>query len=133
MSEINGSILIHKLVNLKKDNENKRKKALFYLNNIKNRNIILPKIKKKSYPVWHQFIIMTKERDRLRKILLKEKFETKILYPVPIHKQKAYREYKKIRFPLTEKIHSQNLSLPLGNHYTKTDLKKICLIINNFK
>jgi len=133
MSEINGSILIHKLVNLKKDNENKRKKALFYLNNIKNRNIILPKIKKKSYPVWHKYIIMTKERDRLRKILLKEKFETKILYPVPIHKQKAYREYKKIRFPLTEKIHSQNLSLPLGNHYTKTDLKKICLIINNFK
>ena len=76
---------------------------------------------------------MTKERDRLKRILLKEKFETKIIYPVPIHKQKPYREYKKFKFPLTEKIHSQNLSLPLGNHYTKTDLKKICLIINNFK
>ena len=132
MSEINGSILIHKLADLKKENNNKIKKALFYLKNITNKKIILPKIKDNSYPVWHQFIIMTKKRDKLKKILLKEKYDTKILYPVPPHKQKAYNEHKKLRLPLTEKVHSQNLSLPLSNHFTEKDLKKICQIINNF-
>ena len=133
MSEINAAILSLKLLDLNKENENKRKKAQFYLKNIKNSKITLPKIKNKSYPVWHQFIILTKKRDKLKKILLKNKFETKILYPIPPHKQKAYKELEKLNLPITEKIHEQNLSLPLSNHFTKKDLIKICKIINMFE
>ena len=132
MSEINASILLHKLKNLKNENKKKTDKALYYLKNIHNDKIILPKIKNKSYPVWHQFIILTKDRDKLRKVLLKKNYETKILYPIPPHKQKAFEEYKNLKFPRTEKIHSENLSLPLSNHLNKKDLRKICNIINNF-
>ena len=122
-----------RLANLNKENESKIKKNQFYLKNIKNSKITLPKIKNKSFPVWHQFIILTKKRDKLKKILLKKKFETKILYPIPPHKQKAYKELEKLKLPITEKIHEQNLSLPLSKHFTQKDLIKICKIINTFE
>lgn len=133
MSEINAAFLSLRLANLNKENKDKTKKADIYLKNIKNSKITLPKIKNKSHPVWHQFIILTKKRDELKKILLKEKYETKILYPIPPHKQKAYKELKKLNLPLTEKIHEQNLSLPLSKHFTQKDLIKICKIINTFE
>jgi len=132
MDEINASLLIEKIKDLKKHNEIRNKNASYYLLNIKNSKIILPKIKKYTKPVWHQFIILTKQRDKLKKIFEKNNIETKILYPVPPHKQKAYKEFNNLSFPITEKIHKENLSLPVNYYHKKKLIKKIIKIINYF-
>ena len=64
--------------------------------------------------------------------MLKNGFDTKIIYPIPPHKQLAYKEFKNKKFPLTEKIHSQNLCLPLEAHFGKKDIKIITNLINKF-
>jgi dTDP-4-amino-4,6-dideoxygalactose transaminase len=125
-------LLSLKIKDLKKFNLKKKIKANYYLSNIKNRNIILPKVKKETKPVWHQFIILCKKRDKLKKYLYKNGIETKIVYPIPPHKQLAYKEINKISYPVTEKIHKQNLCLPIESHFQNKDLKKVVKLINNF-
>lgn len=133
MSEIDAALLNLKLNDLKKNNLKKSLKAQYYLKNIKNKNIDLPEVKKKSNPVWHQFLILSSKRNNLKKYLKKNGFETKIVYPIPPHKQLAYKEMNKISYPVTEKIHNQNLCLPIESHFKKKDLKKIVELINKFK
>jgi dTDP-4-amino-4,6-dideoxygalactose transaminase len=133
MSEINAALLNLKIKDLKKNNLKKSKKAEYYLRNIKNKKINLPHVEDKSSPVWHQFLILSNKRDKLKKYLKKKGFETKIVYPIPPHKQLAYKEMNKISYPITERIHNQNLCLPIEEHVEIKDLKKIVKLINEFK
>jgi dTDP-4-amino-4,6-dideoxygalactose transaminase len=133
MSEINAVLLNLKIKDLKKNNLKKSQKAKYYLQNIKNKKITLPQVKNKSFPVWHQFLILSTKRNKLKKHLKKNGFETKIVYPIPPHKQLAYKEMNKISYPITERIHNQNLCLPIEQHLEKKDLKKIVKLINEFK
>ena len=69
---------------------------------------------KTSNPTFHQYIIKTKHRDRLKNYLLKNKIETAIHYPIPIHLQSVYKnQYQKISLPKTEFYSSKILSLPI--------------------
>ena len=132
MSEINAALLLIKLKDLKKINHKRANNAKLYLNKITNNKIIKPKIREKTVPSWHQFIILTKKRNKLQKYLLKKKIETKILYPIPPHKQKAYLEFKKLKLPITEKIHKENLALPLEIHHSKKYILNVIKCINEF-
>ena len=133
MSEIDAALLNLKIKDLKKNNLKRSQKAKYYLQNINNKKINLPQVKKSSVPVWHQFLIFSTKRDQLKKYLKDNNFETKIVYPIPPHKQLAYKEMNKISLPMTEKIHKQNLCLPIEEHIKKKDLRKIVNLINKFK
>lgn len=132
MSEINASILNEKLKKLDHHNSLRVKKAQIYLKTIRNKLIILPNIKKNSLPVWHQFIILCKKRNLLKKILEKNGYPTRIIYPIPPHKQDAYKECSKLKLPITETIHRENLALPIERHHKIKDLKKIVILLNKF-
>jgi dTDP-4-amino-4,6-dideoxygalactose transaminase len=132
MSEFDAALLSIKLKDLDRINLIRKNNVQLYLKKINNKKIILPKIKKNTQPSWHQFIILCKNRDRLKKYLLKHKIETKILYPVPPHKQKAYSEYKNLKLPLTEKIHNENLALPIEIHHSKKNILRVIKYINNY-
>ena len=133
MSEMDAALLNLKINDLTKKNFERSKKAKYYLQNIKNKKINLPQINKNFFPVWHQFLILTTNRNKLKKYLKKKGFETKIVYPIPPHKQLAYKEMNKISYPITERIHNQNLCLPIEPHLKKKDLKKIVKLINEFR
>jgi len=65
-------------------------------------------------PVWHLFVVRTTERDRLQKYLTECGIQTLIHYPVPPHKQGAYRELSRLSLPISEMIHKEVLSLPMS-------------------
>ena len=93
LDEIQATILSIKLKYLDDENKERQKIAKFYCENINN-NIILP-----NYPqnqqscVWHLFVIRCDKRDDLQKYLLERGVQTVIHYPIPPHKQGAYREF----------------------------------------
>jgi len=121
LDEIQAAVLRVKLKYLDKENQKRREIASCYLENIKNPNIILPTIpncqssviNNKSH-VWHLFVVRCKERDKLQKYLLDNGIQTLIHYPVPPHKQRAYREWNDLSLPITEQIHREVLSLPIS-------------------
>lgn len=68
-----------------------------------------------SRPVYHLYVVRVADRDGLQKHLADAKIDTGIHYPIPLHFQKAYEGFgfKKGDFPVTEKVASEILSLPM--------------------
>ena len=56
--------------------------------------IDLPKTREGNYHVWHLFVIRIKNRNKILKDFDSHKVEFGIHYPVPIHRQNAYKEHK---------------------------------------
>lgn len=133
LDEIQAAFLNVKLKYIQHDIDNRRKIADYYLKNIKNENIILPTVIDKEGHVWHLFVIRTKNRYELQKHLLDNGIQTLIHYPIPIHKQNAYREYANLNLSLTEKIHQEVISLPIGGHLKNMDLSYVVKVVNEFQ
>lgn len=132
LDELQAAVLNIKLRHLKKDTEKRREAAQFYYSNIKNDNIQLPKIENWNSHVFHLFPIFTKRRDELQIYLTENGVQTLIHYPIPPHKQVCYEEYSELVLPMTEKIHNEELSLPISPVITKDDLNTIVNLINNW-
>jgi len=132
LDELQASILRVKLRFLDKEIHNRRSIAAYYLENINNKSIILPSIKDKSSHVWHLFVIRLDRRDELQKYLLENEIQTLIHYPLPPHKQEAYKEWKNETYSISEQLHKKVLSLPISGVQSFKDTKKIVQVINDF-
>ena len=138
LDEIQAAVLDVKLKYLDEENQRRREIAQFYCKNIKNEKIILPidhsalSIEHYKSHVWHLFVIRSAERDRLQQYLNKNGIQTVIHYPVPPHKQPAYKEWNNLSFPITERIHNGVLSLPIGSHLTNDELQIIVEKLNTY-
>lgn len=137
LDEIQAAMLDVKLKYLDKETEHRRKIANLYLSKIQNPHIVLPlqNINAENYSqhVWHLFVVRTQVRDKLQQYLLENGVQTLIHYPIPPHKQKAYRKWNDLELPITEKIHNEVLSLPMGGCLTIEQAQKITSVINSFK
>lgn len=133
LDEIQAAVLDVKLKNLDQDNKKRIDAAKFYINNIKNPSIILPKIIDSNSNVFHIFAIRTERRDELQGYLAQKNIQTLIHYPIPPHKQECYKELADLNLPVTEQIHREILSLPISQVITNTELKKVVDAINNWK
>jgi len=79
----------------------------------------------KSIPCWHQYVIMREKRNDLQKYLNSLGIETMIHYPIPPHKQKAYKEINNLSFPIAEQIAEKCLSLPMNPFISQEQISKI--------
>ena len=117
LDEIQAAILSIKLKYLEKWNEERRRIARRYSTEIKNPNIILPKVNlvDLSTHVFHIYPILVEERQLFVEYLEKCGIGTNIHYPIPIPLQKAYDELKDQieELPVTEKICAEEVSIPL--------------------
>ncbi|WP_152632901.1 DegT/DnrJ/EryC1/StrS family aminotransferase [Aliarcobacter butzleri] len=132
LDEMQAAMLRVKLRYLDNEVEKRREIANYYLENIKNDSIILPTVRVKDNHVWHLFVIRTSKRDELQKYLLDNGIQTLIHYPIPPHKQNAYKEWKNESYPISEQIHDEILSLPISGIQSLEDTRKIVKAINEF-
>lgn len=136
LDEIQAAILRVKLTRLDEDNQRRREIAQYYIDNINNQCIILPSSANKSAAIsnkehiWHLFVIRTNSRDKLQHYLHERGIQTLIHYPIPPHKQMAYKEWADKLFPVTEQIHRQVLSLPMSPILNANDLSQVVKVIN---
>lgn len=132
LDEIQAAILDLKLQFLDADNQQRREIAKIYRENIKNEKIVLPKPYKEESHVWHLFVIRTKGRDKLQEYLKIKGIQTLIHYPIPPHKQNAYKEWNNLSFPITEQIHREVLSLPISPVMSKEEAFCVVQALNEF-
>jgi dTDP-4-amino-4,6-dideoxygalactose transaminase len=57
---------------------------------------------------------------------------TMIHYPIPPHKQKAFIEYNHLNLPITEKVHQEVVSLPIGPSMNNIEVGKVVSAVNDF-
>ena len=133
LDEIQAAILSVKLQHLDADNERRREIAERYNAEIKNPLITLPQIGNREEHVFHVYPIFCKQRELLQQHLLKNGIETIIHYPIPPHKQQALKEFEHLELPITERIHSQELSLPCQQAMSNDEVQKVIEAVNSFK
>ena len=117
LDELQAAFLSVKLKLLDEENKKRRQVAHEYLNKIMNPKIILPATKNAKDDlsnVWHVFTVRTDNRDQFQNYLTEKGIQTVIHYPIPPHKQQAYKEWNQLSYPITEKIHEQIISLPIS-------------------
>ena len=133
LDEIQAAILDVKLKYLDEDNNKRREIAKSYREKIKNPLIILPQTYQESAHVWHVFPIRVQNRDSFQKYLLENEIQSVIHYPIPPHKQQAYKEWNDLSFPITEKIHNEIISIPISPVMCDNDAEKVIDALNNWK
>lgn len=132
LDEIQAAVLNVKIKYLDKENQKRRSVAKYYLENIKNPKITLPTITDFKGHNFYVFVIRTKNRNELQNYLIKNGIGSLVHYPIPPHKQLAYKEWNQLSFPITEKIHNEILSIPINSVLTKKEIRKIIKILNKF-
>ena len=132
LDEMQAALLSVKLKYLNESNKKRGKVAKAYLNEIKNPKITLPMIMPNNHHVWHLFVIRTPEREKLQTYLTKNGIQSMIHYPLPPHKQEAYKELRALKLPITESIHEEVLSLPIHECLSDKDVATIIKVINDF-
>lgn len=133
MAETDAAALDVKLKYLDEDNFSRQKLAAYYYKHIKNPLIKLPSRIPDENNVYHQFPIFCERRDELQEYLKENGIQTLIHYPIPPHKQECYKEWNVREYPITEKIHNQELSIPMNQVITLEEAKMVVNVINSFK
>lgn len=132
MDEIQAAVLRIKLRNLDEENNHRKHIAQTYLQNINNCNITLQPTTDFNTNVFHIFPIFSKHREKLISHLADKGISTLIHYPIPVHKQKCYKEYNSIEMPIAERLASEELSLPCHPVMSVEDAEKVIEAVNNF-
>lgn len=133
MSEIDAAVLDVKLKYLDEDNAQRQKLGEYYFEHINNPWITLPKRIVDENNVYHQFPIFCEIRDELQTYLIENTVQTMIHYPIPPHKQKCYADWNDRTYPITEKIHDQELSIPISQVVTSEEAEIVVKVLNAFK
>ena len=135
LDEIQAAFLRVKLPHLDRWNRARQIVAERYLREITNPLIALPLSSDKEYEhIYHVFVIRCQKRDALENYLKEYGIGTVKHYPVPIHRQKAYRqeEIDGETLPVAEEISRTVLSIPMYYGMTEEDISYVVEKINEF-
>ncbi|MFA4830224.1 MAG: DegT/DnrJ/EryC1/StrS family aminotransferase [Thermodesulfovibrionales bacterium] len=131
LDEIQAGILLIKLKRIDEYNSKRRQNAALY-NKFLSDKVKCPKEKNGCYHVYHQYTIMSPERDKIQNKLKDNGISSVVYYPIPLHRQEAlsFLEYKEGDFPVAEKAAREVLSLPMYPGLEEKTIKEIAEIIN---
>ena len=134
LDEIQAVVLRAKLPHLAKWNEQRREHARLYGELLKDTPAKTPTELAGNTPVYHLYVIRTPKRDELQAMLKEQGIFTGIHYPIPLHLQKAmaFLEHKRDDLPVTERIASEILSLPMFAELTDKEIATVAEAVRNF-
>ena len=137
LDEIQAAILRIKLRKLDRWNARRRELARMYDERLAGSGVTAPEIPSDiRRHVFYTYTIRVPggRRDDLRKYLGERGIGTQIHYPVPIHLQQSaeFLGYRKGDMPVTEKVASEVLSLPMFAELTEDQLERVADSVRAF-
>ena len=133
LDPVQAAVLRVKLMHLDSWNDRRKTIARQYLNGLDGSSLLLPHVPEWADPVWHLFVVRHVQRDVLAKRLNDAGVGTLVHYPIPAHLQSSYSDLNLTSgsFPLSEKIHNEVLSLPIGPHQREDHTRYISKAIES--
>lgn len=132
LDEIQAAFLSIKLPYLDEDNQQRRRIAVRYISEIKNVKIKLPYYDGTENHVFHLFVVQVADREDFIAYLKKSNIGSLVHYPIAPHHQQAFEEYSHLKFPVTEKIHREVVSIPISPLFTAEEVDSIIKILNHY-
>lgn len=135
LDPIQAAMLRVKLPHVADENADRFARALAYFRTISHPNVIKPLMSEDVVDnVWHQYVIRVTGgyRDRMKAELAARGVATDIHYAMPPHLQPCYATlFDGVRLPVSERLASEVLSLPIARGTTVKDAADISRIINS--
>ena len=135
LDELQAAILRVKLRYLDQDNECRRKIAQLYNVNLSDLSELVTPLQQRGKHIYHQYVVRTKFREKLRAFLDTKSIHTSIHYPLPVHLQPAYLNRTPLGvggLPATEALYKEILSLPMYPQLSSEQVREITEQINRF-
>jgi dTDP-4-amino-4,6-dideoxygalactose transaminase len=130
MDELQAAILDAKLNDLDAANQRRKEISALYINKVTNQLITIPHCQRDS--VYHIFPVLCTRRDQLKQYLADNGVETEIHYPIPPHQQACYSDWNHRSYPITERIHAEELSIPCNPAMTDEEANLVADLLNSF-
>jgi dTDP-4-amino-4,6-dideoxygalactose transaminase len=136
LDSIQAGWLSVKLRHLAKWNESRRSHAHAYhelLAEAKD-SLVIPVEAAWTKGVYHLYVVRLQEREALQAALAEAGIGTGIHYPIPLHLQNAYQhlKYKKGDFPVTERVATEIVSLPMFPQMTGEQQSRVAAKVREF-
>lgn len=130
---LQAAILNIKILRLPEWTNRRRQIAKRYIESF-GHLVKVPQEKEYEKSVYHTFIIQTDRRDELKAYLQSQGIDTKIHYPIPIHKQQAAKDNLSAQdsYPVTESQIERILSIPVYPKLTDEQVGHICESVVKF-
>jgi dTDP-4-amino-4,6-dideoxygalactose transaminase len=127
LDPLQAAILGVKLAHLDAWNARRSEIAAHYSARFAGSRLTLPFVPPWAVPAWHLYVVQADERDRLQASLAEAGIATQIHYPVPPHRQAAYRDLALPAgsCPVAERLAGRILSLPIGPHMTPAEADRV--------
>lgn len=132
LDEIQAAMLRVKLAHLDEEVAIRRHVASRYLEAIRHPHIALPRVDNAESHAWHLFVVRCRQRDALQRHLQAHGVRSQVHYPVPPHRQAAYPSLHALQLPITEQLHDEVLSLPMGPTMHDAAIERVIAACNAF-
>jgi dTDP-4-amino-4,6-dideoxygalactose transaminase len=129
LDELQAVILRIKLKHIDEFNQNRLRVAQTYNRLLVDTALELPAIPDDRDHVFHQYTLLTDNRDKLRDSLLSQQITCAIFYPIPLHRQKPFADTNSAPLPVTEKVSRRCLSFPIFPEMTEQQVQSVCDVI----
>ena len=126
LDELQAVILRIKLKHIDEFNQNRLRVAQTYNRLLVDTALELPAIPDDRDHVFHQYTLLTDNRDQLRDSLLSQQITCAIFYPIPLHRQKAFADTNSAPLPVTETVSHRCLSFPVFPEMTEHQVQTAC-------
>jgi dTDP-4-amino-4,6-dideoxygalactose transaminase len=130
MTDIHASIGLAQLPKLPANNA--RRQAIAARYDAELRGVITPAVAPGATHVYHQYTIRVNRRDEFVEQLRERGVGTGIYYPIPVHRQKPFVAlgYGEQRFPVTELLTEQVVSIPVHPSLTDDEVATVVAAVN---
>ena len=133
LDELQAALLRVKLRALDARNRRRADIAAYYTGRL-GEVVVTPPCDASRFAVYHQYVVRTPQRERLRTYLAERDIETGIHYPVPIHRQPAWlRSYGEgPALPRAERAAREILSLPVHADLSDEEVERVADGVRDF-
>jgi len=134
LDELQAAFLRVKLTFLDDWNNKRRRVAGMYIKHLMGKSVVLPAVPDWAEPVWHLYVIKTKNRDALKSYLEEKQISTQIHYPCPPHKQACYsNNYLDNDLSIAEEMANEVMSIPISPFISDDMITNVLVAINEFE
>jgi len=130
LDELQAVVLRAKLPHIDVYNQERRRVAHRYSAKLAGLGIQTPHEDGIGFHVYHQYTLLTDDREKIQKALADHQIASAIYYPVPLHQQKVFADISAGQsFPVAESVSQRCLSLPIYPELTDESIDEICEVI----
>jgi dTDP-4-amino-4,6-dideoxygalactose transaminase len=131
LDTLQAALLLVKLAHFDDYVAARRAHVAAYLSGLAGRVTLPPAEDDRHEAIWSAFVIRHPQRDRLRDLLAAAGIESKIHYPVPIHRQEAFADLAPFPpLPETDRTVATMLSLPVTPELPSADRARVIAAVH---